>query len=215
MGDESDAYAKQYMEGSGKVLLLDKARSRVLLGVLGLAAILNGGGAVATLLGALPKSSPGVAALLAVMTAFFALLAVTMTVVRTVVSEREVHVQLGLWGPRVPIERVLGCRVTPYDWTKFGGFGIRRSFDGTWAYVMGRGEVVELRFTDDAGAERTVLFSAADPHAVAAAVARSRAAAQGPRVALGATAPSRARIAAEAEEELVDDEARAERARRS
>lgn len=82
---ESDAYAATYMKGAGRVLLRDKTVGRKLLVVLGLVTLWCAGGAVATFLGALPKSSVGVGLLLTLMTALFASLAMTLTVVRAVV----------------------------------------------------------------------------------------------------------------------------------
>src|SRR5262245_19951447 len=108
----SDAYAEEYMKGAGRVLLRDKVVSRGASALLGSTSLWCFGWAVATFLGALPKSSTGVGLFLTLMAAFFALLAATLTVVRTVVSAAEVHVQYGLWGPRVPVSRVRGCRVT-------------------------------------------------------------------------------------------------------
>src|SRR4051812_14537499 len=94
----SDAYAGRYMAGAGRVLLRDKKVGWSVLVLLGLAALWCGGGAVGTFLGALPKASLATALLLTAMTALFTLLMMTMSVVRSVVSEGEVHVQYGLWG---------------------------------------------------------------------------------------------------------------------
>ena len=68
-------------------------------------------------------------------------------VLRVAVNTAHVHVQLGLFGPKIPIADILSCEATTYDWKKFGGWGIRRSFDGEWAYnMMGdAGRAVRLR----------------------------------------------------------------------
>ncbi len=172
-----DAYAKKYMSGAGAVLLRDTKVGRSTLALLGFVALWCGAGAVASFLHLLPKSGLGASLFLTLLTAFFTFLALTLTVVRTVVSEREVLVQYGLWGPRVPMGRVTSCRVVPYDWVRFAGWGIKRSADGTWAYVLdAKSEVVELQWTDEAGEARAVQFSASDPHAVASAVEQARAA---------------------------------------
>ncbi len=216
---ESDAYAATYMKGAGRVVLRDKAVGRTLLVILGLATLWCGGGAVLAFLGLGLKASIGAAMFLSLLTTLFAFLTATMTVVRTVVSAAEVHVQFGLWGPRVPVGRIRRCRVTPYDWMKFGGWGIRRSGDGVWAYVLkSGGDVVEFTWTDDAGAEKTAQFSASDPRAVVAAIEEARAAAAGASTAIDEAGRQGARIADdeaheadEADEEQIDIEAKRRR----
>lgn len=132
------------------------------------------GGAIVTFAGLLPGSSAAVGAFLLAMSAFFAFLWTTLSVIRTVVSDREVHVQYGLWGPRVPIEQVRSCRVVDYDWARFGGWGIKRDGEGTWAYVFTNGKVVELTWQEPDGTEKKVLFSASDPEAIVRAVQQAR-----------------------------------------
>ncbi len=78
----------------------------------------------------------------------FAGLAVTFAVLRTIVTDSEVNVKYGLWGPRIPLDRIKSCKVVDYDWTKFGGWGLRRGVGGKWAYVPGPGEVVEIEHGD-------------------------------------------------------------------
>src|SRR5205823_2924497 len=56
-------------------------------------------------------------------------LGIVFGVLRTVVTERAVHVRYGLWGPTIPIEAIASCAVVDYEWTKFGGWGIRRGKD--------------------------------------------------------------------------------------
>lgn len=187
----TDDYAASYMSGTGRVLLRDKVVGRVSLLLLGFAALWCGGGAVASFADLLPKASFGAGVFLVFMTAFFGFLAATLTIVRTVVSEGEVLVQYGLWGPRVPIGRVLGARVVPYDWKRFGGWGIKRDGEGTRAYVMSaRGDVVELRYADEKGDERKAQFSASDPAGVVAAIEQARAGRSRARVAEAGTRAS-------------------------
>lgn len=100
-------------------------------------------------------------------------LGVVMGVVRTVVSEREVNVKFGLWGPRIPLENIRSASVVDYDWTAFGGWGIRRSVDGTWAYVPGGKRVLEIRYVED-GKERRVLVGADNPEETARQIDRAR-----------------------------------------
>src|SRR5437667_1519137 len=95
--EEGDRYAATYMPGAGRVLLRDKSIGRSFLVLLGALTLFTAAAAGATFLGALPGASLGVALFLTAISAFFALLATTLTVVRVVVSEREVFVQYGLW----------------------------------------------------------------------------------------------------------------------
>jgi hypothetical protein len=215
-GTEKDAYAQNYMAGSGAVLLRDKFVGRAQVAMVGFVALWCALGAIATFAAALPKSSPGVGLFLVAMTAFFAFIAVGLGVVRTVVSERELWVQCAFWGPRVPVERIRDCRVVPFEWMKFGGWGIKRSRDGTWAYVVSpTGNVVEVTWTTEDGKEHKALFSASNPAEVVAAVNRARgtAVAPGARVATDeSSADAAAAAEAEAERELAEGDA--ERAKR-
>lgn len=64
---------------------------------------------------------------------------------------------------------MISCRVVDYDWTKYGGWGIRRGADGSWAYVPSSGSVVEIVYRDGVK-EKTVVLGAADPHALARSI---------------------------------------------
>lgn len=161
--------------GGGTVLCRDKVVGRKFQLALLLPLAWCLGGAIASFAGLLPGSSAGVGAFLVAMSAFFAFLWATLAVIRTVVSDREVHVQYGLWGPRVPIESVESCRVVEYDWARFGGWGIKRDGEGTWAYVFTNGKVVELTWRETDGTQKKALFSASDPAGVVQAVQQARA----------------------------------------
>lgn len=65
------------------------------------------------------------------------------------------------------------CRVVDYDWKQYGGWGIRRGRDGSWAYVASSGPVVEVCYTTG-GAQKKVLIGAEDPAALVRAVAAAR-----------------------------------------
>lgn len=165
-------YESEYMRGQGRVLLRDKVVAKVSLALLAFFALWCGAGAIGSLVA---SAGVGLVLFLVAMSAFFAFLALTLTVVRVVVSEGELYVQYGLWGPRIPIGRIRSCRAVPYDWKEFGGWGIKRSGDGTWAYVTSsRGDVVEVTY-DEGETQKRVLFSASDPRSVVAAVEEARA----------------------------------------
>ncbi len=139
------------------------------------------------------------------------------SVLRIAVTKEHVHIQYGLFGPKIPVSAISACEAVTYDWKKYGGFGIRKAFDGSTAYnLMGdEGRAVRITWKDENGKQQITLMSAKDPDALAAAVARARGAAVAkPRAAARIAAPvskERAAALAEAEAEL-EAELEAERA---
>jgi hypothetical protein len=95
---------------------------------------------------------------------------------RTVVTERVLHVQLGLWGPKIPIEKITAIRAAMYDWTRYGGWGIRYGRDGSICYSVpgGTGQCVEVEWTKDNGKTARHVVSVDDAAAIVAAVERAR-----------------------------------------
>jgi hypothetical protein len=146
-----------------------------------------------------PQALPFVLAGMVAFALLYALLAVTFAVLRTVVTDREVNVKFGLWGPRIPLDAITACKVVPYDWTKFGGWGIRRNRGGTWAYVAGNGDVVEIAYTEG-GKDKRVLVGAAEPGTLAAEIERARQASS--RLRVSADGAVEAETASAAEEAL-------------
>lgn len=86
----------------------------------------------------------------------FVLLGLMFGVLRTVITEKAVHVKYGLWGPTIPLASIRACRVVEYDWTEYGGWGLRRGKKG-WAYVPANGPCVEIEYRED-GADKHVLI---------------------------------------------------------
>jgi hypothetical protein len=135
-------------------------------------------------------------------------MSLVFAVVRTVVTEQAVHVKYGLWGPTIPLSSIRSVGVVDYDWTQFGGWGIRLGKDGTWAYVPRGGRVLELRYEED-GRDKRILVSVENAEETARQIERARAA-TGVRV-----APDRLRIegaagadTAEAQDEEAEEVAR-------
>lgn len=135
------------------------------------------GGMVLTLVAALPGASLAVAAFLGAMTLFFALVWAAFLVLRVAVTDRSVHVQYGLWGPKIDLATVTGCKVVDYDWKRFGGWGIKRDAEGTWAYtLMGEGpRAVEIAWREG-GVERRVVVSSRTPDELVASILQAKAA---------------------------------------
>lgn len=166
-----DEYEAEYMPGGGQVLHRSKIVARrmallmtalgVLMGVLALVSFFNAPlvAAVTLSLGSLVMLFVGIG----------------LSVMRTKVTSEELHVQYGLWGPRVPIDSITACNVVPYDWKEFGGWGIKRSRAGVWSYTPTLVDrVVSVSWTDERGKNKRAVFAAEDPEAVAAAIRRAR-----------------------------------------
>ncbi len=169
-----DPFEEQYMQGSG----VERRRERTIWKwhwALLVPALWTFVGMVLTLAASLPGASLPVGAGLGVVSAFFALLWAALLVLRVVVTDREVHVQYGLWGPKIDLAAITDCKVIDYDWTAFGGWGIKRSAEGTWAYtLMGEGRrVVEITWKESGEVKRAVV-SSRTPDELAASINQAR-----------------------------------------
>jgi hypothetical protein len=190
------------MYDGARVVRRDKVVSRLMAGMVAAPSLLVIGLAIfiafanATAPKPIPAAAlPLVVAGLLALGVGLALLGIAFGVLRTVVTERAVHVRYGLWGPTIPIASIRACGVVDYQWTKFGGWGIRRASDGTWAYVTAsRGKVLQLTYADGAR-ERRVLVSVTDAEETARQIEKLRAA---------VPEGSRARVAEEASESQSD-----------
>lgn len=175
-----DNFESRYMSDDAPVRYRDKRVARGMAGLFGVVALFNLaltifiGFANATSSNPVPAAAlPFVLGGMVALSAMFAGIGLAFAVLRTVVTDDEVVVKYGLWGPRIPLDRITSCKVVDYEWTKFGGWGIRRGAGGVWAYVPGRGPVVELRY-DDGGGEKCVQIGAKDAAALAAQIQRAR-----------------------------------------
>jgi hypothetical protein len=146
-----------------------------------------------------------------VMAAFLGIGFLTTTVLRTVVTDRELHVQCGLMGPRIPLEKIESCKVGEQrNRIRVG----KRFEDGLWtsSYLLRTGGYVEVVY-EDGGKRRRVLFSPQDPQGVADAIERARAARAGGARFEDTAAETDAAAATEAEAHA-EAEAEADRAQR-
>jgi hypothetical protein len=201
--DASDAYQAKFMKGDA-ALHRSKVVSRPLAILLGFFALLFFITALTTAITGVPvlAITMGIGGL------FMLFCALGLSVIRTIVTADEIHVQYGLWGPRVAIARIRSCRAIDYDWVRFGGFGIKRSLDGTWAYTLDmKGRVVELVYEDERGRPKTVVFTAQSPEAVVLAVEQARSGAYtGPRIDTAVGQASSVELEAEAEAQAEDEQ---------
>lgn len=126
------------------------------------------------------------------------------SVLRVAVTKEHVHIQYGLFGPKIPVSAITSCEAVTYDWKKYGGFGIRRGLDGSTAYnLMGDdGRAVRIGWNDEKGKPQITLMSAKDPDALTAAITSARA--------TGVAKPKAARIASPVSKERADELAEAE-----
>jgi hypothetical protein len=175
----TDDYTAEHMAG-GNVILRDKRVAGTALKVLSLvpaALFLAGGigsGAAALLAEGRAVTSLAIMGVLGtVLGAMFALMWLMGNVLRTVVTDRELHIQYALLGPRIPIERIKSCRVAEQrNRVRVG----KRFEDGMWtsSYLLGLGEYVEVIFENERGGERRVVFTPEDPRGVARAINKAR-----------------------------------------
>ena len=169
-----DSFEQRYMQGAGAERRRERTIWKWHWAVL-VPALWTFAGMVLTLLARLPGASLPVAGFLGVLTAFLALVWAALLVLRVVVTDREVHVQYGLWGPKIALAAITDCKVVDYDWVRFGGWGIKRDADGTWAYtLMGEGRrVVEITWKENGEVKRAVV-SSRTPDELAASINEAR-----------------------------------------
>lgn len=173
-----DEYTAQYMEG-GRARIVTKQRMPgwfFALMAAAMAVVLGTGlaaGTFASMVGIIP----------------LALVTLLLSHLRVVVTDDAVHVQYGLWGPTIAVETITRCEVKPYEPMRFGGWGFKRSFDGTMAYSVpgGEGECVALEITDGAKT-RKVVITTPNAAAVALAIEEARARKLGSGVRIDAAA---------------------------
>lgn len=178
-GGSSDEYVSKYMEG-GSALAIAKKRvpswwfllfAMPALSGLGLFAAGFAGGTLASILGG------ALAGLFLV--AFAAMMALLFSHLRTVVTERVVHVQLGLFGPKIPIESITSVRAAKYDWKRYGGWGIRYGRDGSICYSVpgGSGDCVEIEWTNEKGKKVHHVVTVEDAKSLVSSIELARGAA--------------------------------------
>lgn len=146
-GSKPDDYESQYM-GGGEALFRDRrgiprwmhllfALPALVEVVTGVALLASGNGVGLVNLGILLP--------LLLLWTLFLYLRITLT-------PETLHVQYGLFGPKIPVSQIRSVDVGKYDWKKFGGWGIRRGREG-WAYSTpgGTNECVTIHWVDDKG----------------------------------------------------------------
>lgn len=169
-----DLYERKYMAGEGVVLYRDKSRAPWPLHAIFLTLI------TASTVAAVAS---GAAFALAFNLPILLIIWLLFAVLRVTVSEGAVNVQYGLFGPKIPIAAIESAEAVTYDWKKFGGWGIRRSRDGSWIYNMpgDGGHAVKIVWRDTKGRRRTTLVGSLHSTRLAEQIQRARALPPGPR----------------------------------
>lgn len=168
-GKPPDPYERTYMAGEGTVLYRDKSRAP--WGLHALFGFATLGIVVANVVAGHWLSLALALPVMAVVWLFFSVLRVT-------VSQGSVQVQYGLFGPTIPVAQVDAVKPVSYDWKKFGGWGIRRSIEGTWIYNMpgDGGRAVQVDWHDARGRKRVTLIGSRRAEQLADSISQARAA---------------------------------------
>jgi hypothetical protein len=142
--------------------------------------------------------------------ALLSIIALLFAVLRVTVTRSELIIQYGLFGPRIPLAAITESKAVDYSWMDYGGWGIRRGRDGSWAYNMvgDAGRAVRIEWTDPKGKKQVTLVASPDPEALARAIQRARTPAR-PKLRVApdpALAEFLEEAEAEAEAALLEDE---------
>lgn len=163
-----DDYERKFMPGKGMMLHRAKAKMpRVFTALMGLGAV----GMAATALaggGAIIGGLLGAGAMLLTWT--------SLSVLRVAVSEGTVHVQYGIFGPEIPVAAIEHVERFQYNWMRYGGYGIRRGWNGEWMYnVPGDGgNAVRIVWRDSKGRRKTTCIGTRDADTVYRAIVKAR-----------------------------------------
>lgn len=169
-GRTPDSYESEYMRGEGMVLYRDKTRSPWQLHAIC--------GTVAAMMIAAAIAAPAAWVGSAFGLLLIGFLWVLFSVLRVTVSEGHVNVQLGLFGPKIPIAAIESVEALEYDWKQFGGWGIRLNSKGEWMYNLpgDGGRAVRLVWRDRKGRRKVTYVASRQSEQLAATIERARAA---------------------------------------
>jgi hypothetical protein len=71
-----------------------------------------------------------------------------------------------LWRRRIPLARIRAAEVVPYDWKRYGGWGLRIGLDGSISYSVWEKQAVRLTLEG----QRPVNVGTTRPHELAKAL---------------------------------------------
>lgn len=158
------------MRGEGMVLYRDKTSSPWQLHAL------FGAAAAAILVSAIVTPGAWVSAAMGL--PIIAILWLLFSILRVTVSQGHVNVQLGLFGPKIPIAAIESVEALDYDWKQFGGWGIRLNAKGEWMYNLpgDGGRAVKMVWRDRKGRRKVTYVASRENEKLAAAIGSARAA---------------------------------------
>ena len=94
---------------------------------------------------------------------------------RVTVTSAHVHVQYGVFGPKIAVASIEEAHVEAYPLAKYGGWGMRQATDGSRAYSVpghgGRGLLITYGGPEG---KQTVFVSTDRPEELLAAIERAR-----------------------------------------
>jgi hypothetical protein len=165
-----DAYESEYMRGEGMVVYRDKTRSPWQLHAIC--------GVSAAVLIATAIAAPGGWVGMVFGVTIIAFVWLLFSVLRVTVSQGHVNVQLGLFGPKIPIFAIESVEAVEYDWKDFGGWGIRLNGKGEWMYNLpgDGGRAVRIVWRNRKGKRKVTYVASRANEQLAGAIVRARAA---------------------------------------
>ncbi len=170
----NDAYARAFMGGDA-IVFFDRVRAPWWLNLL-----MISGGVVGAIASAASGHLSGFIVAAAVI-AFVTIAASVLAVLRVAVTSQHVHIQYGVFGPKIALEDIAAAEVVDYEVMRWGGWGIRR---GLWSVVAGQkaaiaysipgkgGKAVRLTTTNG----RVFEITSEQPAALCSAILQARAA---------------------------------------
>jgi hypothetical protein len=167
-GRPPDPYEREYMGGEGTVLYRDKTGSPwPLHAVFGAVAAVMIGTAIAV---------PGAWVGAAIALPITAVLWLLFSVLRVTVSQGSVNVQLGLFGPKIPIAAIESVEALAYDWKEWGGWGIRLNRKGEWMYNLpgDGGRAVKMVWRDRRGRRKVTYVASRESEQLATTIENAR-----------------------------------------
>lgn len=178
MAATPDGYESQYMNGAEALVRSRRPMPWWFFALLGLALAVSVGSSIAAGTFAALITAP-----------ILIVVGLLLSVLRVTVTRSHLHVQLGLWGPKIAIADITRITATDYPVMRYGGWGIRLGADGSWAYSTpggtGRGVRVEYRVD---GRDKAIFVSTDEADEIARVVTELQGgAATGVRVEAGAS----------------------------
>lgn len=112
--------------------------------------------------------------------AFILLLALFISMMMTLrvnLSPERLHIQTGLFGPKIAVKDIVSCEPVNYNAIReYGGWGIRIGRDGTVCYNMtgDKGKGVRIEYNAPNGKTKKLMFSSLHHHTFAEKINEAR-----------------------------------------